>query len=261
MSLHDALPNLVRSSSEVMLNPQPAAAPLLVLTAAADARAHGRAETASGLEPADLHWLITGRYGASTPLELRNLRRALLAVERDAQGTRDSATLLDQLVADPDQAKTMLGMNPKSTLPRYAAGAVRIGNMLAAMVKATLEEDASAELVLWAGWSTALPEVGKVWEEQALSNDKDAAIRANHDLDSAVALFEAAERYSVQFPGQTALGFTEYLAEADLPMDSLTTPGGQTGVAVLTPTTAAGREWDTVFVRSEERRVGKEDER
>jgi len=243
----EAIP-VVRASSEVQLNQQPSAAPLLVMVAAADAVAHGTAETATGLEPADLHWLITGRYGASTPLELRNLRRALLAVERDAQGTRDSATLLDQLVADPDQAKTMLGMNPKSTLPRYAAGAVRIGNMLAAMVKATLEEDASAELVLWAGWSTALPEVGKVWEEQALSNDKDAAIRANHDLDSAVALFEAAERYSVQFPGQTALGFTEYLAEQDLPMDSLTTRGGQTGVAVLTPTTAAGREWDTVFV-------------
>src|SRR5699024_1209545 len=51
-----------------------------------------------------------------------------------------------------------------------------------------------------------------------------------------------------QFPGQTAAGFTRYLAEQDLPMDSLSSRAGQTGVSVLTPTTAAGRQWNTVFV-------------
>lgn len=237
-----------RSISEVMLNQQPAAAPLLVLTSAADAVASASAETATGLEPADLHWLITGRYGASTPLELRNLRRRLLSVERDASGTRDSAELLDQLVAHPDSAAQLLALDPDRPIPRYVKGALRIGRMLAAMVKATVEEQASAEMVLWAGWSVALPEIGQVWEEQALGEDRDAAVRAHRDLDSAVALFEAAERYVVQFPGQTAAGFTRYLAEQDLPMDSLSSRAGQTGVSVLTPTTAAGRQWNTVFV-------------
>ncbi|WP_344725179.1 hypothetical protein, partial [Agrococcus terreus] len=78
--------------------------------------------------------------------------------------------------------------------------------MLAAMVKATIEEQASAEMVLWAGWEIALPDVGNVWEQQALSDDPNASVRANRDLDTVVALFEAAERYVVQFPGQTALG-------------------------------------------------------
>ena len=243
----EAIP-VARSISEVMLNQQPAAAPLLVLTAAADAVARNNATTHTGLDPTDLHWLITGRYGTSTPLELRNLRRRLLAVERDAHGTQDSAALLDQLVAHPDEAATLLALEPGRKLPRYAAGAVRIGRMLAAMVKATIEDQASAEMVLWAGWETALPEVGSAWEEQALAEDKDAAVRANRDLDSAVALFEAAERYVVQFPGQTALGFTEYLAEQDLPMDSLSSRSDQDGVAVLTPTTAAGQQWHTVFV-------------
>lgn len=239
---------VVRSISEVMLNQQPAAAPLLVLIAAADAVAHGTAQTATGLEPTDLHWLITGRYGASTPLELRNLRRHLLAVERNAQGTRDSAQLLDHLVAHPNDAADILGLKPDQFMPRYARGAVRIGHMLTAMTNATITEKASAEMVLWAGWEAALPEIGAVWEDQALSDDQDAAVRANRDLDSTVALFEAAERYAVQFPGQTALGFTEYLAEQDLPMDTLTLRSGQHGVSVLTPTTAAGRQWDTVFV-------------
>ena len=49
------------------------------------------------------------------------------------------------------------------------------------------------------------PDVGEVWEQQALS-DPNASVRANRD-DTAVALFEATERYVVQFPGQTALGF------------------------------------------------------
>src|SRR5699024_7591984 len=142
----EAIP-VVRSSSEVMLNQQPAAAPLLVLTAAADARAHGRAETASGLEPADLHWLITGRYGASTPLELRNLRRRLLAVERKAQGTRDSATLLDELVANPDQAATLLGLDSNRPLTAVDVGEVRIGRLLDAMITDSVEVISSYGLV------------------------------------------------------------------------------------------------------------------
>lgn len=239
---------VARSISEVMLNQQPAAAPLLALTTAADAIADGTAVTATGIEPADLHWLITGRYGSSTPLELRNLRRRLLAVEREAQGTRDSAELLDTLVANPDDAYTILGLDAERSMPRYARGAIRIGRMLAAMVQATIEEQASAEMVLWAGWAAALNDVGSVWEEQALGDDKDVAVRANRDLDSVVALFEAAERYVVQFPGQTAAGFTEYLAEQDLPMDSLSSRSTSSGVSVLTPTTAAGQQWHTVFV-------------
>ena len=125
------------------------------------------------------------------------------------------------MVSDTDRAVELLGLDADQRMPRYAAGAVRIGRMLAAMVKATIEEQASAEMVLWAGWETALPDVGEVWEQQALSDDPNASVRANRDLDTAVALFEAAERYVVQFPGQTALGFTQYLAEQDLPMDTL----------------------------------------
>lgn len=239
---------VARSISEVMLNQQPAAAPLLVLTTAADAVAHDSAVTATGIEPTDLHWLITGRYGTSTPLELRNLRRRLLAVERQAQGTRNSAQLLDTLVANPDDAYTILGLDAERAMPRYARGAVRIGRMLAAMVQATIEEQSSAEMVLWAGWAAALHEVGTLWEEQALGEDKDLAVRANRDLDSVVALFEAAERYVVQFPGQSVAGFTEYLAEQDLPMDSLSSRSTHNGVSVLTPTTATGQQWHTVFV-------------
>src|SRR5699024_2831098 len=77
---------------------------------------------------------------------------------------------------------------------------------------------------------------------------RDAAVRASRDLDPAVCLYEAAELYVVQFPGQTAAGSNEYLAEQDLPMDSLSTRARQSGVSVLTPTTAAGHQWDTVFV-------------
>src|SRR5699024_7237496 len=120
---------VVRSISEVMLNQQLAAAPLLKLTAAADAVAHGTAQTATGLEPAELHWLITGRYGTTTPLELRTVRRRLLATERTAQGTRDSTQLLDTLVANPDQAHQLLGLDPeKPYVPNYAVGTVRLGN-------------------------------------------------------------------------------------------------------------------------------------
>src|SRR5699024_7822838 len=178
----EAIP-VSRSISEVMLNQQPAAAPLLVLAAAADAVAHSTAQTATGLDPADLHWLITGRYGASTPLDLRNLRRRLLAAEREAHGVRNSAELLDQLVAHPDDAEKLLALDTTRQMPRYTEGALRIGRMLAAMVKSTIDDNASAELVLWAGWSAVLSEIGRVWEEQALGDGQVAAVLATRGLD------------------------------------------------------------------------------
>src|SRR5699024_10248198 len=109
----------------------------------------------------------------------------------------------------------ILGLDAERSVPRYARGAIRIGRMLAGMAQATIEERASAEMVLWAGWAAALNDVGSVWEEQELGDDKDVAARANRDMESVEALSEAAERYVVQFPRQTAARFTEYLAEQD----------------------------------------------
>src|SRR5699024_12675139 len=114
-------------------------------------------------------------------------------VERDANGIRSSAELLDQLVAHPDDAETMLALDTTRQMPRYTKGALRIGRMLAAMVKSTIEDNASAELVLWAGWSAALPAIGYVWEEVAPGDDQSSAVVAMRDLDSAGAMMGAAD--------------------------------------------------------------------
>jgi RecB family exonuclease len=72
---------------------------------------------------------------------------------------------------------------------------------------------------------------------------------ADRDLDAVLALFDAAARYADRLPGAAVASFVEYLADQQLPGDSLAprAPHGE-AVALLTAHAARGREWDVVAV-------------
>ena len=72
---------------------------------------------------------------------------------------------------------------------------------------------------------------------------------ADRDLDAVLALFDAAARFADRLPGADIATFTEYLAEQQLPGDSLAdrTPR-RDAVELLTAHAARGREWDVVAV-------------
>lgn len=234
-----------RSMSDTVLNREPAVTPLLRIVEDAVAR------TEHGTQPDEQHiiWLILGRYGASSALYLRRLRQKLLARERDADGRRTSTELLMELVADPEQFHTQLGLNPQWRLPAYAQGAHRISRMIAAAQEAAAQPESTAETVLWAAWDAVQHDVARRWEAEALGEDPVASRRADRDLDAVVALFEAAERYVDQFPGQDARGFVDYLEQQELPMDSLTSRAAAAeSVTVLTPSNAVGQEWEAVLI-------------
>ena len=72
---------------------------------------------------------------------------------------------------------------------------------------------------------------------------------ADRDLDAVLALFDSAARHADRLPGADVLAFVEYLADQQLPGDTLAARAPDTeAVALLTAHAARGREWRVVAV-------------
>lgn len=224
-----------RSVADTVLKTEPAVTPLLSLlrtVSAAPESPESRLDSETAL------WLAGGRYGGATALHLRQLRQRLLQQERSAGGTRTSTELLLDAFEDPE---ALAGH------PVPGAGVQRIARMVLAGRAAAQDPAATAESVLWALWDAS--DRPARWEREAVTGTGAAARRADRDLDAVVGLFQAAERYVDQFPGASPLAFADYMEAQDLPMDSLASTSSQEGsVAVVTPATAAGQEWDVVII-------------
>ncbi|WP_460447167.1 RecB family exonuclease, partial [Angustibacter aerolatus] len=121
---------------------------------------------------------------------------------------------------------------------RPAGAAARPGQAFA--------DDVTAETVLWAIWSAS--RLGDAWQRTALAGGP-AGARADRDLDAVVALFDAAARFVDRLPQAGPREFVEYLRDQELPGDTLAERGASGGaVSLLTPASAAGREWPVVVV-------------
>ncbi|HSU70882.1 MAG TPA: ATP-dependent DNA helicase [Micrococcaceae bacterium] len=181
--------------------------------------------------------LLTSRIGRATAINLRRLRQALRKAELTEGGGRASDALLVDALQDPE-AMFRLGWEAKN--------AARLGRMLAAGRQAALDPAGNAETVLWALWSES--GCSDYWAAQALAGGA-AGIRADRDLDAVMALFQTAERYVDQLPGSSARQFLDYLLDQELPMDTLAARAQRSdAVEILTPASAAGREWPVVIV-------------
>ncbi|MHA7268829.1 ATP-dependent helicase [Arthrobacter sp. HLT1-20] len=208
---------------------EPAVRPLLEAFAVALAPSMFDAEAAVAL--------LTSRLGRSTALQLRRLRQALRQQELHSGGGRVSDELLVEALLNPEKL---------AGLGWEAANATRISAMLAAGHQAVALPGANAETVLWALWDAC--DSSGTWESQALRGGP-TGIRADRDLDAVMALFQTAERYVDQLPGSSPQQFLDYLMSQELPMDTLAARAQRSdAVEILTPASAAGREWPVVIV-------------
>ena len=189
------------------------------------------------LTPESAVSLLTSRVGGATSLELRRLRQSLRREELLGGGGRSSDSLLVEALLEPG-ALGSLGIEGRS--------ARRVARMIQAGRKAVAEPGANAETVLWALWhSTGL---AAAWTSAALAGGLVGA-RADRDLDAMMALFHTAERYVDQMPGSGPEQFLEYLLNQELPMDTLAAQAQvDDAVELMTPASAAGREWPFVIV-------------
>lgn len=197
---------------------------------------------AVALEPDDLTpesavSLLTSRIGGSTPIELRRLRQALRSEELLGGGGRSSDALLVEALLEPG-ALGSLGIEGQS--------ARRVARMIQAGREAAGQPGANAETVLWALWSST--GLASRWAEAALNGGAVGA-RADRDLDAMMALFHTAERFVDQLPGSGPEQFLEYLLNQELPMDTLAARAQlEDAVELMTPASAAGREWPMVII-------------
>ncbi|WP_209748275.1 MULTISPECIES: ATP-dependent helicase [Micrococcaceae] len=181
--------------------------------------------------------LLTSRIGGATSIELRRLRQSLRREEILGGGGRTSDALLVESLLEPGALATT-GIEGRS--------ARRVARMIEAGRAAAQAPGANAETVLWALWnSTGL---AARWTDAALSGGA-AGARADRDLDAMMALFHTAERYVDQLPGSGPDQFLEYLLSQELPMDTLAARAQlEDAVELMTPASAAGREWPVVII-------------
>ncbi|MET1065183.1 MAG: ATP-dependent DNA helicase, partial [Arthrobacter sp.] len=191
----------------------------------------------AGLSPEAAVALLTSRIGGATAIELRRLRQSLRREELLGGGGRTSDVLLVEALLEPGALAT-LGIEGHA--------ARRIARMIQAGRDAAQAPGGNAETVLWALWSST--GLASRWTEAALAGGA-AGARADRDLDAMMALFHTAERYVDQLPGSGPEQFLEYLLSQELPMDTLAARAQlEDAVELMTPASAAGREWPVVIV-------------
>ena len=192
--------------------------------------------------------LLLSPVGDCDAVELRRLRRLLRAEELAAGGGRSSDELLSAFVVEVGET-VVLG-HDAAPLRRLAL-AVAAGVAAARVVDG---QDAvrswapglTAEEVLWAIWEAL--ELGDRWKRLALRGGARAE-RADRDLDAVVALFDAVARFVDRLPSAGPDQFLEHIRGQDVPGDTLVARAPTTdSVAVLTPASAAGRQWRRVVV-------------
>ncbi|WP_253777039.1 ATP-dependent helicase [Goodfellowiella coeruleoviolacea] len=216
-------------ADELPLAQQAAVRPLLaILRCAAEPEA---------LDEDTAAMLLASPFGGADPLALRRLRRGLRRLELAAGGDRASGDLLVEVLTSVD---VLAALEDAEAEP-----ARRIAGLLA-VARQALAEGLGVEMVLWRVWQASGLEPR--WVAQAGRGGVGGA-QADRDLDSVVALFDAAAKYADRLPGAGVTEFADYLAAQDIVGDTLA-PAAPIGeaVAVLTAHAAAGREWTVVAV-------------
>lgn len=230
------------SAAETPVREEPAVKPLLaalrLVVAAQRTDAPAQEEVARDvLEAAQAVDLLTSRIGGATSMDIRRLRQRLRYAEIRDGGGRNSDRLLVEALIKPGALE---GAEVRSTPAR------RVARMLQSGGDALADPNATAETVLWALWEAA--GVASSWQKEALAGGESGR-RADRDLDAVVGLFEMAERFVDHLPGAGAAEFLDFLELQELPMDTLAARAPSlSAVEIMTPATAAGRQWPVVYV-------------
>jgi superfamily I DNA/RNA helicase/RecB family exonuclease len=229
------------AEAELPVRDEPAVKPLLTLLQVVADLALDRTDEVPVEVALDV---LVSPLGAADPVELRRLRRALRREELDAGGSRTSDELLAEVLLRP-AVHDRLGLEGRSVQ--------RVGRMIRAGVEACgtsegsrLAPGVTAEAILWSMWDAS--GLATQWRETALGGGA-AGARADRDLDAVLAVLRAAGTYGERLPGSSPQDFLHHVLGQDVPGDTLAAraPAGD-AVALLTPQSAAGREWPLVVV-------------
>ncbi|MCW2631604.1 MAG: UvrD/REP helicase, partial [Pseudonocardia sp.] len=189
--------------------------------------------------------LLTSALGGAEPLTLRRLRRGLLKLAAaGGDGAADMGS--DELLVAALRDAAAGALDPLTPLPSRDTDALRrVGGLISSAAEATASGH-TVEQVLWQVWQAS--GLAGRWAAASARGGPIGA-QADRDLDAVLALFDAAGRYTDRLPGADVAGFAGYLADQQIPGDTLASRAVQgDAVAVLTAHAARGREWRVVAV-------------
>jgi superfamily I DNA/RNA helicase/RecB family exonuclease len=213
-------------AEDTALATQPAVAPLLTLIRCALGL--------SSLDEGTVVDLLHSPLGGADPFGERRLRQVLRANDP----SRPSGELLVEALRQP----AVLSLVDQ----RWVKPARRIATLLTTARAAAARPSATAEDVLWEVWRAS--GLADSWGAASARGGRRGAT-ADRDLDAVLVLFDAAARFTDRLPGARIEVFLDYLAEQQLPTDTIaaTADRGE-AVRLLTAHAAKGLEWDLVVV-------------
>lgn len=197
--------------------------------------------------------LLTGVVGRADPADVRSLRRGLRRAEVSLGGRRESSTLLTLLLS-PSAQEQYYAEHPhdipltkiEELLTDYEAQPLRHVHHVVDAAWHTMRHHGTVEEVLWSAWNAT--GLADSWRVASLRGGV-AGAQADRNLDAMMALFDAVSDYIDRVPTATVANFVRYIREQELPsLPRIRTLHTTDAVTIISATSAAGREWDTVVV-------------
>ncbi|MSZ19359.1 MAG: DUF2800 domain-containing protein, partial [Actinobacteria bacterium] len=197
------------------------------------------AYTCLGKEPVDLALateFLTSELGGLDQLGILRLKRSLKKLTEDLESSSDE--LLVEAFANPNSLSLI-----RTTEARAAEKMVRLITSTRALGE---QAETTAEAVLWNLVSET--KILARWIELS-RGVSEVAVQAGRNLDSILALFAAAARFSERNPDAIAMEFIQDQLNREIPEDSLAL-NNQSGekVLLLTPSGLIGKRFDTVVL-------------
>ncbi|WES65059.1 ATP-dependent DNA helicase [Microbacter sp. GSS18] len=175
-------------------------------------------------------------FGGLDAVGLRRLRARLRIAELADDGVRPARELLAEAMREP----AWLALIDSAEGRRAERLAVTL-----AKVHEQASRGATIHELLWTVWERSGLE--QTWLRRAASGGA-GADEATRSLDALVALFGAAKRAVERAPEEGPAGFIREILDSDVPEDMLTAPERAGTVALLTPASALGTEFEAVVV-------------
>lgn len=197
--------------------------------------------------------LLTGVVGRADPADVRSLRRGLRRTELAQRGRRDSGLLLTLLLS-PTARDTYYDEHPSDVplatieagLTDYEAKPLQQVHDVVDAAWRAVQHHGTVEEVLWEAWNAT--GLADSWRVVSLRGGV-AGAQADRNLDAMMALFDAASDYVDRIPTGTVASFVRYIREQELPsLPRIRSLHTTDAVTIVSATSAAGREWDTVIV-------------
>lgn len=179
-------------------------------------------------------------FGGLDAVGLRRLRARLRHRELETGGSRPARELLRDSLAEP--AQLLLIDTPE------ARAADRFGSMLRD-VGAAADRGETIHELLWRVWDASRGPDGRrlevAWRETA---ETPGGVETARALDALVALFDAAKRSVERSPEDGPEAFIHGILDSEVPEDTLSALERPQTVALLTPATALGTEFEAVVI-------------